>query len=266
MTKNLIKQMMVKPAEGEDSFDAAGFVETINKGYTANLETRFQVKKKFIPSKLAYGEGKCPRYWYLAFEGANFEDNSTAFSIANMKNGVKSHERILGMALKNSGIAVDIEFEISHNGKDGTLLLGGFCDGMVNWKNDDYVLELKTSNNEAFEYRKNVGQPKTGHVEQLLLYMKVLKKAKGVILYENKNTHELLAFPIEANETYKQWINTTFDWMEVVKDAWKEKNLPMKPYRSNSKICKGCALKTDCFKAEAGTIKIEPLEELSETM
>ena len=266
MTKNLIKQMMVKPSEGEDAFDATGFVEAINKGYVANLQTKFQVKKKFIPSKIAYGEGKCPRYWYLAFEGANFEDNSTPFSMANMKNGVHGHERVLGMALKNSELFLDMEFDVSYNGKDGTLLLGGFCDGLVSWKGEEYVLELKTQNNEAFEYRRNIGQPKTGHVEQLLLYMKVLKKAKGVILYENKNTHELLAFPIEVNETYKNWITNTFDWMEVVKDSWKEKNLPMKPYRSNSKICKNCPLKTDCFKAEAGVIKIEPLEELSETV
>jgi CRISPR/Cas system-associated exonuclease Cas4 (RecB family) len=266
MTKNLIKQIMLKPSENEDTFDAAAFVDTINKGYIANLETRFQIKKKFIPSKIAYGEGKCPRYWYLAFEGANFEDNSTPFSIANMKNGTKSHERILGIALQNSGIAQDIEFEVSYNGKDGTLLLGGFCDGMVGWKEEDYVLELKTSNNEAFEYRKNVGQPKTGHVEQLLLYMKILKKSKGVILYENKNTHELLAFPIEINDVYKNWVNNTFEWMEVVKDAHKEKQMPMKPYRSNSKVCKSCPLKTDCFKADAGVIKIEPLEELSETV
>lgn len=266
MTKNLIKQMMIKPTEAQDKFDAVAFTEKVNSGYVANLETKFQTKKKFIPSKIAYGEGKCPRYWYLAFNGANFEDNSTPFSIANMKNGVKSHERVLGMAVQNSGLALDIEFEISQNGNDGTLLLGGFCDGLVNWKDEEYVLELKTCNSEHFEYRKNIGKAKAGHIEQLLLYMKVLKKAKGIVLYENKNTHELLAFPIEINDSYKQWVNNTFEWMEVVKQTHKDQQMPMKPYRSNSKICKGCPLKTDCFKAEAGVVKIEPLEELSETV
>jgi CRISPR/Cas system-associated exonuclease Cas4 (RecB family) len=266
MTKNLIKHMMAKESNNENSFDAEKFVETINNGYVANLETKFQVKKKFIPSKLAYGEGKCPRYWYLAFSGANFEDNSTPFSIANMKNGVMGHERVLGTALKNSGICVDIEFEVSQNGNDGSLLLGGFCDGLVNWKNEDCVVELKTCNNEAFEYRKNSNKAKTGHIEQLLLYMKVLKKSNGVILYENKNTHELLAIPVIINDNYKKWVNNTFEWMEVVKQSWKDKQMPMKPYRSNSKVCKGCPLKTDCFNADVGTIKIQPLEELSETV
>ena len=266
MTKNLIKHMMAKEDNSENSFEAEKFVETINNGYTANLETKFQTKKKFIPSKLAYGEGKCPRYWYLAFDGANFEDNSTPWSIANMKNGVMGHERVLGMALKNSGIAIDIEFEISQNGKDGTLLLGGFCDGLVNWKGEDCVVELKTANTDAFDYRKNTNKAKTGHLEQLLLYMKVLKKSNGVVLYENKNTHELLAIPVTINENYKKWVNNAFDWMEIVKQSWKDRQMPIKPYRSNSKVCKGCPLKTDCFKADAGVIKIEPLEELSENM
>ena len=48
MTKNLIKQMMVKTSDAQDKFDASAFVETINKGYTANLETKFQIKKKFL--------------------------------------------------------------------------------------------------------------------------------------------------------------------------------------------------------------------------
>ena len=258
--------MMSQPSEEDNAFDTTLFVDTVNKGYIANLETRFQVKKKFIPSKIAYGEGKCPRYWYLAFSGANFEDLTTPFSMANMKNGVHGHERILGTALKNSGLALDIEFEISYNGKDGTLLLGGFCDGLVKWKDEEYVLELKTSNNEAFEYRRNLGKPKAGHVEQLLLYMKALKRTKGIVLYENKNTHELLAFPVYINDTYIEWVTNSFDWMELVKEAWKEKNIPMKPYRSNSKICKNCPLKIDCTNAEVGTLKIEPLEELSEVL
>jgi CRISPR/Cas system-associated exonuclease Cas4 (RecB family) len=96
--------------------------------------------------------------------------------------------------------------------------------------------------------------------------MKVLKKAKGVLVYENKNNHELLAIPVEINEHYINWIDQAFEWMRVVRKAWEEKQLPMKNYRNNSKICKNCPLKSDCDKTEAGVIKIASLEELSETM
>jgi CRISPR/Cas system-associated exonuclease Cas4 (RecB family) len=96
--------------------------------------------------------------------------------------------------------------------------------------------------------------------------MKVLKKARGVLVYENKNNHELLAIPVAINENYINWIDQAFEWMRVVRKAWEDQQLPMKNYRANSKICKNCPLKSDCDKTEAGVIKIASLEELSETM
>ena len=96
--------------------------------------------------------------------------------------------------------------------------------------------------------------------------MKVLKKAKGVLIYENKNNHELLVFPIEVTEYYREWIENTFEWMRTVRKSWKDKQLPQKNYRSNSKICKNCPLKTVCSTAEPGVVKIQSLEGLRETM
>ena len=260
MTKNLIKQIMLKPAEEDDRFDSKAFIETIEKGYLVDRGTKFTQKKTFSPSKIAYGEGKCPRYWYLAFEGANFEDNSNAFSVANMTSGTMSHARVLETALKNSGIAIDVEFKISYDDPK----IYGICDGMAHWKDEDYVIEFKTCNNEAFEYRKKTMAAKSGHIEQLLIYMKILKKAKGVVIYENKNTHELLAIVIEINDNYIEWVDNTFNWMKTVRKHWENKELPIKPYRSNSKVCKNCPLNSDCAKAEAGVVKVPTLEELSE--
>ena len=55
---------------------------------------------------------------------------------------------------------------------------------------------------EGFEYRKKSRKAKSGHLIQLLIYMKILKKAKGVLIYENKNNHELLTIPVEINDYY----------------------------------------------------------------
>jgi CRISPR/Cas system-associated exonuclease Cas4 (RecB family) len=96
--------------------------------------------------------------------------------------------------------------------------------------------------------------------------MKILKKAKAVMIYENKNNHELLVFPVEVNEAYKQWIDYAFNWMREVRKAWEDKSIPRKNYRSNSKICKTCPLQKECAIAEVGDIKIASLEELSETV
>ena len=262
MTKNLIEQIMLQKPKEDDSFNAKEFIDTLEKGYLAERGAKFTKKKTFSPSKIAYGEGKCPRYWYLAFEGGVFEDNSTPFAVANMTNGIKSHERVLGTALKGSGMAIDIEFEIKH----ADPAIYGFCDGMLTWQDEDYVLELKTCSNEAFEYRKKNMKAKTGHIEQLLIYMKILNKGKGIILYENKNTHELLPIVIKVNDTYKKWVDTSFEWMQEVRQASNDKNIPAKPYRSNAKVCKECPLLAECVKADAGVLKIKPLEELSEDM
>ena len=105
-----------------------------------------------------------------------------------------------------------------------------------------------------------------GHVVQILIYMKILKKSKGVLVYENKNNHELLVIPVEVNDHYRDWIDNAFEWMREVRKAWEDRTLPTKNYRSNSKICKNCPIQKACAEAGTGVIKLASLEELSETM
>lgn len=262
MTKNLIKQIMFQKPEEKDAFDTKGFIAKLESGYLAQAQSKYDKKKAFSPSKLVYGEGRCARYWYLAFEGGMFENFADAYAVANMQSGTKSHERVLDGALKQSGMAIDVEFNVKTD--DG--LVYGFCDGLINWNDEDYVLELKTCSNESFEYLRNKMKARTYNIEQLLIYMKVLNKGKGIILYENKNTHELLPIVIVANEHYKQWVDNLFTWMKEVKGASEAKQLPVKTYRSNAKVCKTCPLVNECLKADTGVIRIEPLEELSEAM
>jgi CRISPR/Cas system-associated exonuclease Cas4 (RecB family) len=273
MTKNLLQQIMIKTENiPKPAFDVAGIVEKINSGYLVGQDPKFTKKKTFAPSSLTYsdGNGICPRYWYIAFEGATFETNNTASSIANMGNGVLSHSRIQ-KAMLDSGIAKIFKDKENNDTTEFTVSnsqppIFGYGDCMIVWNNEEIVGEIKTTNQEAFEYRKKVGRPKLDHVEQTLIYMKVLKKSKGIIIYENKNNHDLLIFPIEVNDNYRKWIDNTFDWMNTVHNAWKSKQLPIKNYRNNSKICKSCPVKKTCDEAGDGVIKISSLEELSETM
>ena len=87
MSKNLLQQIMIKTEEKkkrpESSFKLDGLVEKIKAGYTNKLVPKEQTKYSFAPSTIAYSHGECPRYWYLAFSGATFEDNSDAFGVAN---------------------------------------------------------------------------------------------------------------------------------------------------------------------------------------
>jgi len=278
MTKNLLQQVMIKKDSAPTpAFDVSGIAEKINSGYIANQDPKFMTKKTFAPSTLTYsdGNGVCPRYWYLAFEGAIFETYSTPYDIANMSSGVLSHSRI-EKALLDSGIAQvfqkenpktkEIENTTEFKVVNSSPPIFGYGDCMLVWNGEEIVGEIKTQNNEVFEYRKKAGKPKKDHVTQTLIYMKILKKSKGIIIYENKNNHELLLFPIEVNDTYREYIDNTFAWMDEVFAAWKNKQLPIKNYRSNSKKCKTCPVRKTCDEAGDGVIKIKTLEELSETM
>ncbi len=264
MTKSLLQQIMIKTEQkvlSRPSFlDQEALINKINSGYTVKRVDKFTTKSSFAPSTIAYSHGECPRYWYLAFTGAMFVDNADAYGGANMTAGTKSHERIQEAMSNVPGLLVDSEFKITYN--DPPIF--GFGDVMLNWDEKELLGEIKTMPHEAFEYRKVSGKPKTGHLVQLLIYMKILNKNKSVLIYENKNNHELLVFPIELNEYMYQWVENTFEWMRTVRKAWEDKTLPEKNYRSNSKICKTCPIQEACAAAGSGEIKIKSLEPLDE--
>lgn len=265
MAKNLLQQVMLKvedKASSKPSFlDRDALIEKINSGYTINRVDKFAQKKTFAPSTIAYSHGECPRYWYLAFEGATFTDNADAYGGANMTAGTKSHERIQEAMGNVPGFLVDSEFKVTYN--DPPIF--GYGDVILKWDDEDLLGEIKTMPHEGFEYRKASGKPKTGHLIQLLIYMKILNKTRAVLIYENKNNHDLLIIPVEINDYYVRWVNQAFDWMRTVRKAWEEKTLPSKNYRSNSKICKTCPLKATCTEAGEGLLKIKSLEPLDET-
>lgn len=266
MAKSLLKQVMEKPAtpKRKESFvDIEGLIAKINSGYTINRVPKETKKSSFAPSTIAYSHGECPRYWYLAFEGGIFEDNADAYGAANMTAGTKSHERIQEAMGNVPGLLVGNEFKITY--QDPPIF--GFGDVMLSFEEHEELLgEIKTMPHEAFEYRKTSGKPKTGHLIQLLIYMKILNKNKSVLIYENKNNHELLIFPVELNQYMYEWVESTFEWMRKVRKSWEDKVLPEKNYRSNSKICKTCPINKICAEAGPGGIKINSMEPLDENL
>ena len=271
MTKNLLHTIMIRPEEKPiHSIDIAGLEAKIKEGYTIKRVDKHTTKKTFAPSTIAFGHGECPRYWYLAFDGQMFEDNADADSAANMTAGSLSHARIQA-AMMNSKIAKiykddegedTTEFKITN--QDPPIF--GYGDVMFDWQGEELIGEIKTMMNEGFEYRKAAGKAKNGHLMQLLIYMKILKKPTGVMIYENKNNHELLLIPVDVNDHYRRWVDQAFDWMREVRKNWENKTLPTKNYRSNSKICKSCPIKKACESAGTGVVKLKSLEVLGEEL
>lgn len=279
MTKNLLQEIMIKKDLKEklkkSTFSLDGLIEKINSGYIVDNIPKHTTKTTFAPSTLAYSHGECPRYWYFAFSGAIFEDLSDASGVANRTNGTHSHNRIQDALIKSNVVKIfEVENEKTKQIEKTTELkiynenppIFGYGDGILKWNDEELMLEIKTAPNDAFEYRVNSGKAKKDHILQTLIYMKILGLKRGVILYENKNNHKLLPILIEVDDYYREYINNAFDWMKIVRASWMKNELPIKNYRSNSKICKGCPVQKACDYAGAGVVKISSLEELRETM
>lgn len=284
MAKSLLKEIMdkkttdkkVKFVETDTSF-VDGLIEKIKEGYLTKTKPKFTKKSNFSASGLTYGAGECPRYWYLAFDGAVHYDNSDAFGVANRTNGSYGHERIQQAILDGGLLDEDMVMDplprkynkqthpaMEFRAKLDDPPFDGYGDVMLNHNGERLIGEIKTITNEGFEYKKKSRRPKMAHLMQLLMYMKIWKIGKGVMIYENKSNHELLTLPVLVNDHYRRWVDQAFDWMRTVHKAWKDRSLPEIPYRSNSKICKSCPIQKACAEAETGVIKIKPLELLQD--
>lgn len=255
MAKNFMKEIVNKQPEG--AIDTKALISKIESGYLIDQGTSFKTKKTFAPGTLVYGSGQCPRYWYLAFSGAEFVSDNDPYQVANMAAGTQGHERIQ-KAITDAGIMVEMEKRVV--AQDPPIF--GFADAIIQWEEEQPVVEIKTMREESFAYRK-FAKPPNYHLMQLVIYMKVLGKKMGILLYENKNSHELHAITVEPTPELITWADYAFQWMRDVRKSWEDKIIPVKPYRSNSKVCKVCPIQKACAAADKGTVKITPLEYLA---
>lgn len=258
MAKNLLRTLLKAERRTPGRIDAAELVQKIQSGYIAENNNGFKTKKTFSPSTLVYGHGACPRYWYLAFHGAEFQEEMTPYQVANMSSGSMAHERIQS-AIEKAGILVSKEKKMISS--DPPIF--GYMDVEVAWDNGVIPVEIKTTNDMSFERRKESGSALNYHIAQLLIYMRIDQYDMGVIIYENKNNHELYAVPVEFDDERKKWVDALFEWCQKVRAASDANLLPKKNYRSNSKVCKTCPLASTCssLKLEGDTIipNMEPL-------
>ncbi len=239
------------------SEDIASWLDKqLPKAYIAESKPNgFTKKETFSPSSFGY-QGACPRYWYLAFEGAPFKYTSDPQLLAIMLNGTYTHERLQSL-LKTAGILVDDEIELKYEDPP----IRSFADGrvIIPGRDDRPVLEIKSANEYSFAWRKKLDNASDAHKVQILTYMKILGEKSGVFLYENKNTQEHLFVNIEMDEENEQLINYVFDWMRVVRASWESKKLPERPRAK--KVCESCPLKDYCYDEQPdGDVKIPLLK------
>jgi CRISPR/Cas system-associated exonuclease Cas4 (RecB family) len=228
-------------------------------------ESKFTTKKSFAPSSLGYS-GSCPRYWYYAFNGADFVYDTEAPAMANMDAGSAAGERLANV-LDKAGILRGAEIKAIQ--EDPPIF--GFIDAMVEWKGEIIPAEIKTTKAETWQMRANDNTVPGYQMVQLLIYMHIMEKDRGFFITENKNTHELFILPVRMTDERKEFIQQLFDWMRTVKKNANEGELPVRPFTKASMQCKGCAVKDTCWSGykrgkvngtdpNPGTVDLPPLE------
>lgn len=258
---------MAKPLDGHIRFrkveDTAGFsskklVDALDAAYlTQKRPDEFKTKKSFAPSSIGYGHAVCPRYWYLAFDGAPFVETTDAKSIAVMANGTAAHTRIQG-ALKDSGLLVAEEVEIIMKNPP----VFGYMDCLIRMDDEVVVGEIKTTSEQIFALKQVSMKPSPNHLLQILLYLKATGKKRGFLLYENRNDLSLLVIEVDFNEKNEAILEDALEWMRLVYETWQNQTLPERAFRSQTvKVCANCPVNKHCWEDKPeGEIKIPKME------
>ena len=254
MPRNLIGTLTKKPRNTK--LDAKKFRLAIGRAYLEGKTGYIHRKKTtFSPSTVGYGHGKCPRYWSIAFDGADFKETFNAQGVAAMDNGTDAHTR-LEKVIAKTGYLKESEREI----KLDSPPIRGFIDLILDVEGEEIVGEIKTIKDDQYTLRKDTSTGADSHVVQLLIYMKVTGAEEGFFLYENKNTHEITVIPMVKSPENLDYVDYIFDWMKEVRAAWEEKKNIKRPFKGDKAPCTYCPVKEVCFEKSDGRHKIAPLE------
>lgn len=266
-------------------FDYQKFDRLIEEAYLKrNRGVSHKRKRSFAPSSIGYGSGTCPRRWYLAFSGAEYDESADAVGVANMAHGVAVHDRLQSL-LEEAEIVIQNEREL----KVIDPPIRAFIDSIVEIDGIQAVVEIKSTREESFVHRKFSGDPMAYHLYQLLIYMHFEKIDQGCLLYENKNDNTFLTIPVRMNDRTRAIVQECLEWLREVRGNWEQdatwtepgphdpekseaqqddgfvsasyEHLPKRPFTKKSMQCKSCPVFNECWNLrEDGTVEIDPME------
>lgn len=237
---SLASELTTKPDHGP--IDGRRLAAILQETYEKKRRSGHVQKRTFSPSGIGYGHGKCPRYWFIAFNGAEWEEDTDALSIAIMENGTYTHDRIAKL-FKESPLNISaIEKEALNEDPP----IRGFIDVIVDRSGEDVIGEVKSTRTEAFIHRQSKMDAPDYHMVQLLLYMYIEEAEHGFFLYENKNTQELLVVPINRSD-HEELLQSVLEWMRQTYKAYEGDVIPKPAFRKGSKVCQACPFERTCW-------------------
>lgn len=257
MARDLIANLKFKKVIDPEGFDPIAFGKMYEEAVLSGKRPdEFTQKKTFSPSTVGYGNGNCPRYWFIAFTGAEFKNETDAMGMSNMDNGTYVHERVQKNMVKTPVFKAN-ETEVTHDDPP----IRGFADTFIDWNGKEVVLEIKSAKDEVFAIRAAEMAGLPYHKIQLLTYMKIRGAEQGAFFYENKNDQSVLIIPINMDAKNTELIEGVWSWMRKVYAAYKDGTLPERTFTKSTWACKGCPVQPVCWedKKDLGEVYIEPL-------
>lgn len=81
------------------------------------------------------------------------------------------------------------------------------CDGIIRWKGELYLLEIKTSEFSSFQ---DLTDPKSIHIDQILCYGTLLGLSNVLVLYQDRQYGSLKCYELKISEGDKDTIRKRF--------------------------------------------------------
>lgn len=120
--------------------------------------------------------------------------------------------------------------------------LKGFSDGIIEFNQKKYVLEIKSINKNGYERVKSEGieAVRPGYIDQIQYYLHMEELPDGIILLYCKDNSDILLIPVSYNPDY-------FDRASnKVGSILKAKNIEDMDFDRSSQDCTWCHLRSYC--------------------
>lgn len=246
----------IVPAEQSFLADLKRSIEIQNKK-TARLPSR-----TYKPSSM-----HCIRGMYYQIIGVPVDDSDTPYTLIGICNsGTDIHSRIQQSVIdmKSNGIeceyvnvadfvrsrgltdleivkepdftSSDYETKLYHKAYNISFL----CDGIIRYKGQYYILEIKTESSNKFMMRKGVDKK---HYHQGTCYSLMFGLDRVIFVYINRDVLDMKSYMFEPTMELKQEIIETIHKCNSFVDL---KIAPPKPDNIDISICRYCPYKQQC--------------------
>lgn len=233
--------------------DEQDLAEALAKAIDDSIENGLSGKYKKIGGFHPSNTNDCARYLVYLFRGTFVPSDVSARLQRIFDNGHATHSRLYGY-LEQMGILIADEVPINTILKyeDYEIPIEGTTDGLINWQGEK-IIELKSISDAGFAQRRLFKKPKADHYKQIQIYMMASDINSGFVIYENKNTQQILVFEVTKDE---EFMNKLLKKYGKIYKAFKEGKLPKRYKSPSSEHCRYCNLKDHCWSDEDAGVSI----------